>query len=68
MADTYPKFYVIHDTGRPVRILSFTSVPEAATPDSGWEPFLDMEALLEDADQIDESDLDAAVDKWLAAA
>lgn len=62
--DTYPKFWVVGDTGRPIRQLTRLSNHQGATVDGGWEPFNDVDALMEDTDEIDEEELSDAISKW----
>ncbi len=60
----YPRYFVIYDSKRPVRITSAKSIPESPTRQGGWEPFLDIESLLEDSDRVDENVFYTAVADW----
>ncbi len=64
MSDTYPKYWIVHDTQRPIRQLRERQFPETPTIDGGWEPFDDIEALMEDTDVVSEAEFNAAVVKY----
>jgi hypothetical protein len=64
----WPRYYVLVDSGRPVRQMAGNRCPEILWADGKWEPFTDVEKFFDWTERVDPKDFEAKVQAWLGKA